>query len=281
MKRRTSLLASATVLLLLLLSGYLLSQRPAQYDAEAPAAAVAAAENQAQPPGLVSAAVQPAPSSEAPSTQILPAATPASPPTTVPPPTTAARGKILEKESFLDRRLNRTVNVVKGEVLVRFDKRLGETDIAQILRDTGATVLRQTEALRLFRLKLPVGQTPFYKPFHRMVNGFPTGLKGPSRFPPGQPTRPPGQETHHRGGHRTLALTPGNVFDAHAMFWAFHPARSVEKVSDDSPERHEQPAPFLQHVIARTRLHTTGAFAPDPTMGINLHLDPQRTARTP
>ncbi len=62
-------------------------------------------------------------------------------------------------ESCLDRRLNRMVNVAKGEVLVRFDKRLGEADIAQILRDTGATVLRQTEALRLFRLKLPAGIT--------------------------------------------------------------------------------------------------------------------------
>ncbi len=63
------------------------------------------------------------------------------------------------KESFFDKRLNREVSVVKGEVMVRFKPDLAQAEIEQTLRDLGATVLQKKEALGIYRLRLPDGKT--------------------------------------------------------------------------------------------------------------------------
>src|SRR5664280_1747935 len=44
-------------------------------------------------------------------------------------------------------------------------------------------------------LQLAMGQTPPHEPFHRMINGLPTGLERSGRFPPRHPTRPNGPKT--------------------------------------------------------------------------------------
>src|SRR5512140_2314258 len=130
------------------------------------------------------------------------------------------------------------------------------------------------------RLKLAMSQAPRHEPLDRMVNGFPTGLEGAGRFPPGHAARPTGQESHHGGGHRPLALAPGNVFDAHTVLRAHHPSRRIEKMDHDAPQRYKQPAPLLQLVIAWTGLPAGRTLAANPLVGLNLYLDPQRTART-
>src|SRR5208283_4091148 len=131
------------------------------------------------------------------------------------------------------------------------------------------------------RFKLAMGQAPLYEPFYRVVNGLPTGLERPGRFPPGHPSRPTSQETHHGRGRPPLALTPRNMLNSHPVLRAFHSSWRVKKVDDNPPQRHKEPAPFFQLVIARTRLLAGGTFATNSSMGLDLYLDPRRTARAP
>src|SRR3974390_2787398 len=83
-------------------------------------------------------------------------------------------------------------------------------------------------------LQHAMGQSPLHEPFHRVINGSPTGWKGPSRLSPGKSPRPAGQKSHHRGGHRPLALVPGDMLDSYSMLRALHSARTVEEMDDDS-----------------------------------------------
>src|SRR4051812_38060562 len=49
----------------------------------------------------------------------------------------------------------------------------------------------------------------------------------------------------------------GNVLDYNPMLGTLHSPWSVAKVGGDSPQRHEEPAPLGQAVIARCRFLTT------------------------
>src|SRR5450432_1530455 len=104
--------------------------------------------------------------------------------------------------------------------------------------------------------QFPVRQAPLDKPFHRPIHRFPTGLERSRRFPPTQPSCPPRQESHHGAGHRTLAVAPRNVLDYDPMLGTLHSPWSVARVGGDSPQRHKEPAPLGQAVIARRRFLT-------------------------
>src|ERR1039458_10460584 len=58
-------------------------------------------------------------------------------------------------------------------------------------------------------------------------------------------------------GHRAFAVAPRNVLDYDPMHGTLHSPWRVAKVCGDSPQRHEEPAPLRQAVIARRRLLTT------------------------
>src|ERR1019366_7250929 len=57
----------------------------------------------------------------------------------------------------------------------------------------------------------------------------------------------------HGAGHRTFAVTPGNLLHHHAMRGTLDPPRGVAIPGRDAPQRHKLPAPFRQTVIARSR----------------------------
>jgi len=61
----------------------------------------------------------------------------------------------LEKEPFFDKKRDRFVEVVKGEVMVRFRKGLTDEEIGQILKTLGATVIQKNDKLNIYRLKIP------------------------------------------------------------------------------------------------------------------------------
>jgi len=63
--------------------------------------------------------------------------------------------KPLDKEPFFDKKLDRFVEVVKGEVLVRFKKGLTNDEIGTILKKLGATIIKRNNALNIYRLKIP------------------------------------------------------------------------------------------------------------------------------
>src|ERR1017187_5610714 len=65
------------------------------------------------------------------------------------------------------------------------------------------------------------------------------------------------QEPHHGARHGTLAVAPGNMLDDDPVLGTLHPPRRVAKMGGDSPQRHEEPAPLGQAVIARRRFLTT------------------------
>lgn len=108
--------------------------------------------------------------------------------------------------------------------------------------------------------QLPVHQTPFHKPFHRAINAFPTGAKYPRRFAPGQPPRPSGKKAHHSGGHRSLAITPRNVLDHHAVLRTLDPPQGINEPRNHAPHRYKQPGTRRQSVIAGRWLETPRAF---------------------
>src|SRR5271167_374613 len=121
-------------------------------------------------------------------------------------------------------------------------------------------------AQRFHSLQLAVGQAPLHEPFHRAIHRFPTGLEDLRRLSPTQSPRPAGQEAHHGAGHRTFAVTPGNLLHHHAMRGTLYSPRSVAKPGRDTPQRHKLPAPFRQTVIARCRSLAQGAAPANTAM---------------
>jgi hypothetical protein len=116
-----------------------------------------------------------------------------------------------------------------------------------------------------------VRQTPLDKPCHRPVYRFPTGLERARRLQPTEPTRPARQESHHGAGHRTLAVAPGYVLDDNPMLGTLHSPGCVTKIGGDSPQRHKQPPPLFQAIIAGCRaLATRTAY---PPMRLDADLD--------
>jgi len=83
--------------------------------------------------------------------------------------------------------------------------------------------------------QLAVRQAPLDKPFHRAIDGFPTGLEHPRRFPPTQSPRPPRQESHHGAGNRTFAVTPRDMLDDDAVRGTLHTARRIAEPGGDAP----------------------------------------------
>ncbi len=59
-----------------------------------------------------------------------------------------------EKEPFFDKKLDRFVEVVKAEVMVRFKKGLTDEEIEKFLKELDATVIRKNQ-LKVYRLKIP------------------------------------------------------------------------------------------------------------------------------
>ena len=129
---------------------------------------------------------------------------------------------------------------------------------------------------RLHSLQFAMGQAPFHKPFHRPVHRFPTYLQHLRRFPPAQSSRPARQESHHGAGHRTLPVTPRNVFDNDSMLGAFHSPWRIVKPGGDSPQRHKAPAPLWQAIIAGCRFLALRAAPADPTVRLKPDLNPVR-----
>ncbi len=109
--------------------------------------------------------------------------------------------------------------------------------------------------------QLSVRQAPFHKPFHRAINTFPTGAKGPRRLAPRQPPRPPRKKTHHGNRHRPLAIAPGHMFHHHPMLRALDPPGGVKEPYHQAPQRHKQPRARRQLVITGGRFETPRAFA--------------------
>lgn len=65
------------------------------------------------------------------------------------------KGKIsLKKEPFFDKKRDRFVEVVEGEVIVRFKKGLTDEETRKVIQDMGATVLDKNK-LGIYRLKIP------------------------------------------------------------------------------------------------------------------------------
>ncbi len=59
-----------------------------------------------------------------------------------------------------------------------------------------------------------------------------------------------------------LALAPGQGFAHHPVLRAAYPPRSTQKPRRDAPQRHQQPRPFRQAVIARGGPTTSRALGP-------------------
>src|SRR5690606_26325536 len=116
-------------------------------------------------------------------------------------------------------------------------------------------------------------QPPLHEPLHRAVNRFPAGAEGSGGLPPGQMPRPAGQKTHHGDGDRAFAVTPGNVFNDHAVLGTGHASRSIEEIRWKPPQRHEQPRTFRQPVISRQSPLALGAPPPPPPVRLNPNLD--------
>ena len=74
-------------------------------------------------------------------------------------------------------------------------------------------------------------------------------------------------------------MTPRNVLDPDPVRGTCHAPWPVKKVDDDPPQRHKEPAPLGQLVIARTSLLAGGTFAAHAQVGLNPHFDPLRTTR--
>ena len=74
-------------------------------------------------------------------------------------------------------------------------------------------------------------------------------------------------------------MSPRNVLTADAVRRAGHAPGPVKEVDENSPERHKEPAPFREVVVARTALLTGGAFAAESPVGVNPHLDPRHAVR--
>lgn len=62
---------------------------------------------------------------------------------------------MLEKEPFFDKKRDRFVEIVKGEVMVRFRKGITDEEIGKILKNLGATVIEKNEKLNIYRLQIP------------------------------------------------------------------------------------------------------------------------------
>jgi len=126
---------------------------------------------------------------------------------------------------------------------------------------------------RLDPFQFAVGQPPLHEPLDRAVNRFPTRAEDSRRFAPRQPSRPAGQESHHGRGDPLLARIPRHVFDHHPVRRALHPARRVDKLRRDAPQRHEHPAALFQPVVAGARLPARSAARPALGVRLDVHLD--------
>ncbi len=71
----------------------------------------------------------------------------------------AKKSKTIEKEPYFDRRLNRYVEVVKGEVLARFRKDITKEEIERFHKEKGTQVLKSYEKISVHRLKIPETET--------------------------------------------------------------------------------------------------------------------------
>src|SRR5271169_6473735 len=125
-------------------------------------------------------------------------------------------------------------------------------------------------------LQLTLRQSPLDKPFHRAIHRFPTGLKYLGRLPPAQPPCPARQEPHHGSRDWTLAFTPRYLFHHHPMLCAFHPPGRVAELGGNSPQRHKQPAPLRQSVVAGRRLLTLRAPPAHASMRLQADFDRAR-----
>ena len=76
-------------------------------------------------------------------------------------------------------------------------------------------------------------------------------------------------------------MSPRNVLKADAVRRAGHAPGPVKEVDENSPERHKEPAPFREVVVARTRLLASGTFPANAPVGVNPHFDPPRSAHAP
>jgi len=121
----------------------------------------------------------------------------------------------------------------------------------------------------------PVRQAPLHKPLDRAIDTFPTGAKGPRRLPPRQPPRPAGKKAHHGNGDRAFAIAPRDMLDHHAVLRALHPPGGVEKAGRDAPQRHKEPRPLRQPVIAGRRFQAVGTLGGDGR--VRFHLDFEAT----
>ncbi len=100
-------------------------------------------------------------------------------------------------------------------------------------------------------------------------------LEGSRGLPPRQPPGPPRQKPHHRQGDRPLALTPGYMLHHHAVYGTLHPARRVQKIGLDAPQRHKQPGPLRQSVITRGSPTALRALTPNALVGFNADFNAQ------
>ena len=71
----------------------------------------------------------------------------------------ARKSRTIEKEPYFDRRLNRYVEVVKGEVLARFNKNITREEIEKFHKEKGTQLLKSYEKIGVHRLKIPNTET--------------------------------------------------------------------------------------------------------------------------
>ncbi|MDD5298371.1 MAG: S8 family serine peptidase, partial [Rhodocyclaceae bacterium] len=69
------------------------------------------------------------------------------------------REKPLDKEAFFDKKLNRFVEVVKGEAMIRLAAGQDEDRISGILKSLGGSVISRSQARTSYRVRIPAGLT--------------------------------------------------------------------------------------------------------------------------
>src|SRR5579883_3632971 len=121
--------------------------------------------------------------------------------------------------------------------------------------------------------ELAVRQAPRDKPFHRAIDGLPTGLEGARGVSPTEPPRPPRQEAHHGAGYGPLSVTPGNMLDDDPMLGTAHAPGCVAEIGRDPPQGHKQPTLLLQAVVAGRGALAARAAPTDSAMWLDADLD--------
>jgi hypothetical protein len=103
-------------------------------------------------------------------------------------------------------------------------------------------------------------EAPLDHVLHRIKDFFPGGLERFGYLFPTQLACPVRQELHVDLGQVVFAASPGHFFHHYrATLPAIHPPHAIEEEHQKSPQRDELESPFVEVIVAGTRLVTTRA----------------------